>query len=1015
MAFFHAFPFLLLAFFISIKSPFHGVDSAPFNTLTDKQALLSFKASISDPSNILSSWNDSSTLCNFTRVSCNRSGQRVVGLHLARLQLTGTISPFVGNLSFLRYLYLQENRFTGPLPDPIGNLFRLQVLNMSTNFIDGAVPPNISKCTELMVFDITGNRISGSFPPELGRLSKLQVLNMGHNQLSGTIPPSLGNLSSLTTLNLRTNSLHGTIPSGLGYLPNLKYFQISLNNIRGTVPLSLYNRSSLVTFAFASNQLWGEIPSDIGFKLPNLLDYHTCFNKFTGPLPSSLNNITNIESIRMSNNFHSGSIPQGLGSLPKLRQYNIGFNKIISSGDSGLDFITSLGNSKKLEYLAFDENLLEGLVPETIGNLSTNLRHLYMGRNHIYGSIPASIGRLTNLALLNLSHNSISGEIPPEIGQLKELQMLGLAQNRIQGRIPASLGNLAKLNKLELFGNDLEGSIPVTFGNFQSLLSLDLSNNRLNGSIPNEVFCLASLTSFLNLSKNSLKGSLSQDIGILKNVQAIDVSKNNIPGSIPNSIRNCKSLQDLLMSQNLLSGPIPASLGEVRGLQTLDLSSNELSSTIPSDLQNLQVLQFLNLSFNHLEGEVPSNGIFHNLSAVHLEGNSKLCTFPACRKTQIPSSHGRKLATIRIIAGTAGSIVVCLVLVLLYVLFYRRQGTAKIASTSESFTRRHQTVSYLELLTATGNFNPSNIIGSGGFGSVFKGVLRDGMAVAIKVLDLDTNGASKSFLAECNTLRNVRHRNLVKLITSCSSVDFRNVDFLALVYEFVENGSLQEWIRRLRRTGDGDGLNVVERLKIAIDVACAMDYLHHDCDPPVVHCDLEPSNVLLDEELNAKVGDFGLARLMVERGADNQYSTTNGLKGSIGYIPPEYGLGGKPSTEGDVYSYGVMLLELFTGKSPTDATFTGDLSLHKWVLSAIPTKTMDVLDPALLDKVNLCYHGHTISAEKQHQCLVSIIVVGLSCTVDSPEARISMRDVLHKLKGIEDALMKPALIWAVQI
>lgn len=195
-------------------------------------------------------------------------------------------------------------------------------------------------------------------------------------------------------------------------------------------------------------------------------------------------------------------------------------------------------------------------------------------------------------------------------------------------------------------------------------------------------------------------------------------------------------------------------------------------------------------------------------------------------------------------------------------------------------------VSYEDLLTATHNFSPANLIGSGSSGSVYKGNLTDGILVAIKVLDLNLYGAFKSFVAECEALRNVRHRNLIKLITSCSSIDYRNADFQALVYEYMCHGSLEEWIRGRRKHEDGSGLNVVERLNISIDVACAMEYLHHDCEAPVVHCDLKPSNVLLDEEMTAKVGDFGLARLLIENGGDQLSTTTNGLKGTIGYIPP---------------------------------------------------------------------------------------------------------------------------------
>nr|DAD21055.1 TPA_asm: hypothetical protein HUJ06_022518 [Nelumbo nucifera] len=967
--------YLAILLYCQCRSPAPVGESASLSILTDKEALTAFKSLIAtDPSNSLSSWEQHSSPCNWTGVICSKSRQRVVGLSLGDLGVTGSITPHIGNLSFLRFLYLQNNKLAGTLPDRIGDLSRLQAVNISSNLIEGPIPPNISKCSEHMHLDLMGNQISGGIPPELGTLSKLQILNLNENKLSGTIPPSIGNLSSLTTLNLATNSLGGFIPSDLARLQNLKKLELSINTLTGIVPQHLYNISSLVYFALASNRLWGKIPSDVGNRLPNLLNINFCINNFTGGIPGSLHNLTKIKSIRMSWNLLGGSVPGGLENLRDLEMYNIGFNRIVSSGDSGLSFITSLSNSSHLQFLALDGNLLEGRIPRDIGNLSTTLTKLYLGGNRIYGNLPPSIGRLRGLALLNVSHNLISGEVPNEIGQLDQLQMLGLAGNKLSGQIPDSLGNLSKLNELELFGNEMVGRIPATFGNYHRLLSMDLSNNRLTGSIPKEIFMHSSLSSLLNLSKNFLSGPIPQEVGMLENIVKIDLSRNNMSGSIPDSIGDCKSLEYLLLAKNLFSGHIPATLEKIRGLNTLDLSSNQLSGSIPYDLQKLQVLQDLNLSFNNLEGEVPTDGVT------------------------------------TVVWTIAGSIALCLVLGLfLSILFYRRRNAKTVASAPEILLKvQHQMVSYDELRTATGNFSQENLIGRGSFGSVYRGVLRQGVIVGVKVLDVRTKGALKSFIAECNALRNVRHRNLVKLITCCSSIDSKNMEFQALVYEFMENGSLEDWIRgRRKHEGEGGGLNVVKRLNVAIDVASAMDYLHHDCQPAVLHCDLKPSNVLLDDEMNAKVGDFGLATLMVETSTQQHSTTTTyDLKGSIGYIPPEYGIGVKPSPRGDVYSYGVMLLELFTGKSPTHE-FNGDMSLTKWVQSMFLVNTKEVVDPELLLQLKMdgVHHAGQPLSPKIQQALVSILGIGLSCAIDSPELRMNMRDILHKLKSIKDTLI----------
>ncbi|XP_042518465.1 probable LRR receptor-like serine/threonine-protein kinase At3g47570 [Macadamia integrifolia] len=989
----------------------------------DRLALLAIKAHITnDPFHVVSSWNDSIPYCEWSGIICGsprRHPNRVIALRLQSSGLVGAVAPEIGNLSFLRGISLYNNSFHGEIPHEVSFLSRLRYLLLHNNSFQGEIPPNISCCSNLKIFRLGYNYIVGKIPMELGTLSNLQVFSFHFNRLMGQIPSSFGNLSSLVIISGASNDLSGHIPLSLGQMTRLTILALAENKLIGTIPPSLYNLSSLGVFDVGGNQLQGSLPSNLGFNLPNLWWFSVPQNQFHGPIPISVSNLSKLVVLFIGGNSLTEKVAIDFGGLSKLTLLQLDMNHLGSGEADDLNFVNTLTNCSSLRTLMLDDNQFGGVLSNSMANLSTQLKVLDLSKNQISGDIPVGIGNLVSLQFLGLSSNLLEGSIPTSIGRLKMLHKLGLYGNRFTGSIPPFLGNLTLLIELYLGGNLLKGKIPSSLGKCKYLLRLDLSSNSFSGIIPREIFYFSTLIE-LNLSTNSFFGSLPLEVGQLTNLGILDISKNMLSGEIPSTLGACISIEHLFMEGNLFQGSISSSLSSLRGVQDLDLSHNSFSGLIPEFLGTFKFLQNLNLSFNHFEGEVPVDGVFSNLSAVSIIGNNKLCGgvselfLPACH-TQKTKEDGRPhvFKLIVIICGCGGSI--CLICITLFFIIYRRRKEKK-ESTIFLIEGRHLKISYAQLLKATNGFSSANLIGVGSFGSVYKGLLNHGETiVAIKVLNIKQKGASKSFKVECESLRNIRHRNLVKILTSCSSIDFEGNDFMALVYEFMPNGNLERWLHP-HENGIQDErkhLSLVQRLNISIDIATALDYLHHHCHMQIIHCDLKPSNILLDNDLTAHLGDFGISKILSKATNRSQnHISSIGIKGTIGYIAPEYGAGVDVSTHGDVYSYGILLLEMFTKKRPTHVIFEDKFNLHCWAEMALHNEVMVVVDPSLLSVeedeeeaariVTNIIRSRRCMKDRVHECLNSVIRIGVTCSAESPCDRMDINDVVKELHLIKD-------------
>ncbi|XP_044985757.1 probable leucine-rich repeat receptor-like protein kinase At1g35710 [Hordeum vulgare subsp. vulgare] len=960
---------LLLVSCLLLLEEAHTTRHRGISLRSQHNALLHWKATLASPPLQMSSWQENTSPCNWTGIMCTvvRHGRSmpwvVTNISLPDAGIHGQL----GELNFSALPFLTY-------------------IDLSNNSLHGQIPVNISSLSSLSYLDLGFNHLKGQIPFEFGSLQSLTQLGLSFNKLTGHIPVSLCNLTMLTDLIIHQTMVSGPIPEEIGRLVNLQLLQLSNNTLGGMIPKTLGNLTQLNTLYVFHNQLSGPIPQELG-RLVHLQNLHLAGNDLSGPIPVFITNLTKLNQFFLFENQITGSIPPAIGNLTMLNQLGLYRNQITGS------IPAEVGNLTMLNELLLYTNQITGTIPSELGYL-LNLQKLDLADNQISGSIPDSLGNITKLLLLHLFENKISGlfqnqisgSIPKTFGKLQSIQELQIYDNKLSGSLPQVFGGLTNLVELWLSSNSLSGPLPADICSGGNLRILSVASNMFNGPIPLSLKTCKSLVK-INLESNQLTGEISQyfEIEKLGKLGYLDISGNRLSGLIPQELGTCMRLQSLKINNNNFSGTLPGTIGNLADLQImLDVSNNNLSGVLPQQLGRLGMLESLNLSHNQFSGSIPSSfASMTSLSTLDVSYNDLEGPVPVARLLQNASSswflpnkvshHKQKILGLLLpIVIVMGFVIVATIVVIIMLTRKKRkpqEGATAEARDLFSVWNFDGRLAFDDILRATEDFDDKYIIGTGGYGKVYKAQLQDGLLVAVKKLHQTEEelGDERRFLSEMEILSQIRQRSIVKMYGFCSHPAYK-----FLVYDYIQQGSLY---RILENEELAKELDWQKRISLTNDVAQAISYLHHECSPPIIHRDITSNNILLDTTFKAFVSDFGTARILKP-----DTSNWSALAGTYGYIAPELSYTSVVTEKCDVYSFGVVVLELLVGKHPRNL-------LDGTLLNGEQTTLVqDILDQRVTTPT---------TTEENSLCL--LIKLAFSCLESSPQARPTMREAYQTL------------------
>ncbi|XP_020228132.2 receptor-like kinase TMK4 [Cajanus cajan] len=684
-------------------------------------------------------------------------------------------------------------------------------------------------------------------------------INLASMSLSGTLPPDLNSLSQLTTLALENNALSGALPS----LANLSMLQ--------TVILDANNFTSIPHGCFKG--------------LTSLQSLSMTSNIHLAPwtIPAELTQSTILANLDLANTNLVGSLPDVFDSFVSLQELSLSYNNLTgvlpkSFAGSG---ITNLWLNNQKDGSGFSG-------PIDVLSRMTHLSQVWLHKNQFTGPIP-DLSNCTSLFDLQLRNNQLTGVVPPSLMSLRSLQNVSLDNNKLQGLVPS-------------FGKGVQ----FTLDGINSFCRKDAGP------------CDSRVTTMLDIAKdfgyplklaNSWSGNdpcndWSFVVCAEGKIITVNLAKQNLTGTISPTFANLTDLRNLYLSDNNLEGSIPGSLTSLAQLEVLDVSNNNLSGDVPKFSSKVR----FNAAGNDLLGRSGGGG-----------GG----TTPSKGSGDAPSgspnagSSGSSLSS----AWIAGIVIIAVFFVVVVVfVFIKRHGKFGRVNNLESrkgrvpsFEGESVTMSIQVLRQVTNNFSEDNILGRGGFGVVYKGELNDGTKIAVKRMQSSAIGSMgmHEFQAEIAFLSKVRHRHLVALLGYCIDGNER-----LLVYEYMPQGTLTQHLFYWRENGCTP-LTWKQRVTIALDVARGVEYLHSLAQQSFIHRDLKPSNILLGDDIRAKVADFGLVKNAPDDGKDSVWTR---VAGTFGYMAPEYAATGRVTTKVDVYAFGIVLMELISGRKALDNT-----------------------------------------------------------------------------------------------